>query len=140
MPAATAGPFTAAISGFVTEHVVPSLGLKSSRFGLPSTCFSLKSKPAQNALSPAPVTMPTLTEPSVSTFCQHSMSASHARRSSAFRRCSRLIVIRATPSRVSYSTSSIARLSGIHGMTGQGVPGFSPSLSQSVRAERPARS
>ena len=96
MPAAMASPFTAAISGLPVTGLVPGRGVKSSVVGRPSTFFSVMSNPAQNALSPAPVTIPARTSGSSSIRFQQSISASQAARFRALRFSGRLIVTTAT--------------------------------------------
>ncbi len=107
-PPANATPLTAAIVGFGTSMLRPNCGRKSG--GATSSAvsaISLRSPPAQNAFSPAPVSTSTAAESSASNRRMPSHSPSRTALFSALRASGRSIVIQATPSSTSYVTTSL---------------------------------
>src|SRR5581483_3274502 len=112
-PPAKATPFTAAMTGLETCTLSPRTGRKP-RGSTPSfiSAISLRSAPAQNALSPAPVRMPTRRDLSASRRLQASKSPLRTPALRALRFSGRLIVMTAIPSStVSNITSSAMALS-----------------------------
>ncbi len=96
-PPAYATPLTAAMVGLVTSTVRPNCGTKSGGGTVsPVSAISLRSPPAQNALSPAPVSTRTRASSSALNRSTPASRPSRTALFSALRASGRLIVSQAT--------------------------------------------
>jgi len=97
-PPAQAIPFTAAIVGLAMSMFRPNWGRKSSGGTVSAvSAISFRSPPAQNALSPAPVSTSTLAPESSLKRRAPANRPSRTAAFSALRACGRSIVSQATP-------------------------------------------